>query len=847
MNRLVPIVGLVLASLVLVKAVRPVIAEALDPQQATVSGVVYEDRNGNDKRDAGERGVRGVSVTDGVSTVETDSAGQYRLEVDVARRITDLVFITKPAGYDVPTDQYKTPRFYRDLGQLADGAGAGADFALLPDPSGRSDDFTFANVADPHRNANMASQMRQITETSKELAFVQVSGDLTDNATDAEFMQYKTGTTASKLPVWPAVGNHEYFNAGPSTYEARIDNYRRHVGPEWYSFDHGRRHFLVLENNGAAPIEEQREWMEADLEDHARGKRVVVLMHMPMNVPFGSPVGLRRLRRGARAVRHGAGAGRPRALQRRRRLDLGQGRPSHPDELELVHDRPQPARLPLRDDEGPALQQPVPDVRRRALARRHQPGARRGADRPRRGAGQRLPHVRARQGRVLPARRPRPLAQPKPSGDFTWYGDIDERPTARTRSRSWPSTRAARAGARPRRSRSAAAGAPRIEPGADWAQFHGDQQHSGVAADLLEPDLQLAWTHRTRGVFLTGSPVIADGVAYAGVRDENGTERGGVHAVELDSGRKLWEFDVPSSVHGTPAVSGGTVLIPSLRGTLYAVSARTGRLRWKREPEPGTPPVNQRSYSYYSPAVADGTVYWPHQTRYGKASRGLLSALDARTGAVKWESPMTGATMSDGTPAVADGRVYVGNETADRVIAYDAATGAQLWTATARLGGWQDASPTAVGGRVFIGSNNRVIARDAATGADLWQHQSPDASWIPQNATPSAPAVAGNTLNMGFPNGRVTALDVASGAVVWSVRLPGQPYLGGVLSPPAVSGDTVYVGANNGHLYGLDRATGAEKWKFEIGSWVASGPAISANALLAGAWDGNLYAFAGKG
>ena len=61
------------------------------------------------------------------------------------------------------------------------------------------------------------------------------------------------------------------------------------MGPEWYSFDHGKRHFLVLENNGAAPLEEQREWMKADLEAHAHGKRVVVLMHMPMNVPFGSP------------------------------------------------------------------------------------------------------------------------------------------------------------------------------------------------------------------------------------------------------------------------------------------------------------------------------------------------------------------------------------------------------------------------------------------------------------------------------------------------------------------------------------------------------------------------------
>jgi outer membrane protein assembly factor BamB len=433
-----------------------------------------------------------------------------------------------------------------------------------------------------------------------------------------------------------------------------------------------------------------------------------------------------------------------------------------------------------------------------------------------------------------------------PSGDFTWHGrlagdarrpgshEVDVEAVDESGVR-WSETSAYTV----TRER-----APQIEAGADWAQFHGDERHSGVAADVLRPDLSLAWTHRTRGALLTGSPVIADGVAYVGVRDENDTVVSGVHAVDLESGRTKWTFPTPSSVHGTPAVEGDTVLIPSLRGALYAVDARNGELRWKREPEPNTPPVNQRSYSYYSPAVADGVVYWPYQTRYGKASRGLLAAHDVRTGEVKWESPMTGATMSDGTPAVADGRVYVGNETADRVIAYDAATGAQLWTATARLGGWQDAAPTAADGRVFIGSNNRVIARDATTGADLWQHQSPDVSFIPQNATPSAPAVAGNTLYMGFPNGRVTALDVASGAVVWSVRLPGQAYLGGVLSPPAVSGDTVYVGANNGHLYGLDRATGAERWKFEIGSWVASGPAISGNALIAGAWDGNLYAFA---
>jgi outer membrane protein assembly factor BamB len=842
MSRALPILGLALATLVIAKAATPVIAEALDPQLAAVSGVVYEDRNGNDQRDPGERGVKGVSVSDGVTSVQTDSSGQYRLDLDVARRITDLVFITKPAGYSVPTDQYMTPRFYRDLGQLEDGATGAADFALISDPRGRSDDFTFANVADPHRNANMAAQMRQITETSKRLAFVQVSGDLTDNATDAEFMQYKTGTAASKLPVWPAVGNHEYFNAGPSDYPSRIDNYRRHVGPEWYSFDHGGRHFLVIENNGAAPLEEQREWIEADLEAHADGKRVVVLMHMPMNVPFGSPSTydeyaalLEQYDTELVLVGHEHSNDVDRATWVKGAKHIQTNSSSYtidhsPRGFRYVSMKGERISNPFRMygvERSLAITSPAPAAQvSRSGFEEIQVSAYHTADE--------VWDVRYRvDGRGS-------WRSLKPSGDFTWHGDataaargvgrhtievvaVGEDGVRWSESSTYEVTRA-----RP----------PEIEPGADWAQFHGDREHSGLASDLLRPQLGLAWTHRTGGALLTGSPVIADGVAYVGIRDENDVKLGGVDAVDLETGRKLWHFAVPASVHGTPAVADGIVFVPSLRGSLYAVDARTGKLRWKRDPEPG------RAYSYYSPAVAQGTVYWPHQTRGGKAGQGLLSAFDTRTGAIKWEAPMSGSTMSDGTPAVADGRVYVGNETADRVIAYDAATGVRLWTATARLGGWQDAAPVAAGGRVFIGSNNRVIARDAATGGDLWQHQSPDASWIPQNATPSAPAVVGETLYMGFPNGRVTALDVASGAVVWSVRLPGQAYLGGVLSPPAVSGDTVYVGANNGRLYGLDRATGAELWSFEIGTWVASGPAISGNALLAGAWDGNLYAFA---
>lgn len=384
--------------------------------------------------------------------------------------------------------------------------------------------------------------------------------------------------------------------------------------------------------------------------------------------------------------------------------------------------------------------------------------------------------------------------------------------------------------------------------GADWSQSHGDAAHNGVTTDEIGPALQLAWSHRTDGTFVTGSPVIADGVVYAGTRDEDGEGDARVHAVDLETGEALWEHEVDSSIHGTPAVADGVVYAGSLRGILYALDAETGELLWERGVEPAPGGEHQRVYGYYSPAVADGTVYWAYQTRFGPGSAGLLVALDPATGESRWESPLAGNTMSDGTPAVHDGRVYIGSQTADRVLAFDVETGQRLWQSSAVLGGWQDAAPTAADGHVYIGSGNGVIARDAATGADLWTYRSPGPSQVPGNATPSMPAVEAGahgdgTLYMGFPDGRVTALTADGGQVIWSTRLPGQPYFDGVLSSPAVSGDTLYVGSNNGTLYGLDRLTGQPLWEYEIGTWVASSPAISGNTLVVGGYDGNLYAF----
>ncbi|MGW1093782.1 hypothetical protein ACWD4L_48465, partial [Streptomyces sp. NPDC002596] len=62
----------------------------------TVTGTVFEDANGNGRRDAGEGPMPGVDVTDGSVWTTTGPDGSYSLQMDPTRRETDLISIVSP-------------------------------------------------------------------------------------------------------------------------------------------------------------------------------------------------------------------------------------------------------------------------------------------------------------------------------------------------------------------------------------------------------------------------------------------------------------------------------------------------------------------------------------------------------------------------------------------------------------------------------------------------------------------------------------------------------------------------------------------------------------------------------
>jgi len=145
-----------------------------------------------------------------------------------------------------------------------------------------------------------------------------------------------------------------------------------------------------------------------------------------------------------------------------------------------------------------------------------------------------------------------------------------------------------------------------------------------------------------------------------------------------------WSFDLDTDrgQESTPLVVDGTMYVTSAWSKVYALDARTGKLRWAYDPKvPGRAGANaccdvvNRGAAFYQGRVYVGTL------------DGRLIALDAPTGRLIWSTltvdPKRMHSIT-GAPRVAHGKVFIGNgggEFGGRgyVSAYDAATGKLAW------------------------------------------------------------------------------------------------------------------------------------------------------------------------
>ena len=226
-------------------------------------------------------------------------------------------------------------------------------------------------------------------------------------------------------------------------------------------------------------------------------------------------------------------------------------------------------------------------------------------------------------------------------------------------------------------------------------------------------------------------------------------------------------------------------------------------------------------YSNLHPAFADGVVYAADR-------KGTVKALNADDGKEVWSINLAEkdgwfsrkpALLSGGL-TVAGGHVYVGSEKA-QVYALNASDGSVAWQTT--VAGESLSRPVVSDGMVLIHtSNGQLQALNEADGLVKWtvNLDMPALSLRGE----SAPATAFGAAIVGGDNGRVSAVLMQQGQMIWQQRISQATgsteidRLSDVDTTPVIVDGVVYALAYNGNLTALDLRSGQIMWKRELGS-----------------------------
>jgi predicted phosphodiesterase len=271
----------------------PAGAPAAAPRHS-VAGVVFEDANGDGRRDAGEAGIPGVVVSDQHAVVATDKDGRYALEV--ASQSDATVFVSLPDGWSA------SGRFWRTIGAGAETASA-ADFGLLRRAS-EGTPFTFLHASDTHLDRESLPRLRRLREmvAAQHPDFVLLTGDLVrDSLRVGEeqarplFEMVATELAVFPVPVFTVPGNHDTFGIERHLSHVSSDHplfgramYRHYLGPDYYSFTWGGVRFLGINSVDYDDTgyyghldRAQLDWVGRDLAPVPASMPVVTFNHIP--------------------------------------------------------------------------------------------------------------------------------------------------------------------------------------------------------------------------------------------------------------------------------------------------------------------------------------------------------------------------------------------------------------------------------------------------------------------------------------------------------------------------------------------------------------------------------------
>ncbi|MFO8024538.1 outer membrane protein assembly factor BamB [Thiohalophilus sp.] len=207
------------------------------------------------------------------------------------------------------------------------------------------------------------------------------------------------------------------------------------------------------------------------------------------------------------------------------------------------------------------------------------------------------------------------------------------------------------------------------------------------------------------------------------------------------------------------------------------------------------------------------------QTGYAADYQGYIKAFELATGKRIWER-QTGLELATGA-VYYNGHLYFGTRQGE-VVALSADDGEIIWRV--EVSSEVIARPAVADGTVVARTNDgKLFALEAATGLRRWVYDRSVPSLTLRGN--SAPVIANDLVIAGSDNGRLSALVLSNGSVFWETAISypsGKTELERMVdidAEPVVVGDVVYAVSYQGRLAAVDISSGRIVWARDMSSY----------------------------
>lgn len=290
--------------------------------------------------------------------------------------------------------------------------------------------------------------------------------------------------------------------------------------------------------------------------------------------------------------------------------------------------------------------------------------------------------------------------------------------------------------------------------------------------------------------------------------------------------------DFYSNLH--PAFADSVVYAADRKGTVKAVNTDDGKEVWS---------VNlaeKDGWFSRKPALLSGGLTVAGGHVYVGSEKAQVYALNTSDGSIAWQTTVAGESLS--RPVVSDGLVLI-HTSNGQLQALNEADGLVKWTVNLDMPALslrgESAPATAFGAAIVGGDNGRVSAVLMQQGQMIWQQRISQATGSTEidrlSDVDTTPVIVDGVVYALAYNGNLTALDLRSGQIMWKREL-------GSVNDFIVDGNRIYMVDQNDRLLALSTEGGVTLWtQSDLLHRLLTAPALYNGSLVVGDSEGYMH------